>query len=60
FSSIEDGVPHEIIIDFSAKKGIDLIVMGSYGKSGIKKFLLGSVTEKVVGLSEVPVLVVKS
>ena len=60
FSSIEDGVPHEIIIDFSAKKSIDLIVMGSYGKSGIKKFLLGSVTEKVVGLSEVPVLVVKS
>jgi nucleotide-binding universal stress UspA family protein len=34
--------------------------MGSYGKSAIKKFLLGSVTEKVVGLSEVPVLVVKS
>jgi nucleotide-binding universal stress UspA family protein len=60
FSSIEDGVPHEIIIDFSAKKGIDLVVMGSYGKSGIKKFLLGSVTEKVVGLSEVLVLVVKS
>jgi len=60
FSSIEDGVPHEKIIEFSAKKGIDLIVMGSYGKSGIKKFLLGSVTEKVVGLSEVPVLVVKS
>ncbi len=60
FSSTEDGVPHEIIIDFSAKKGIDLIVMGSYGKTGIKKFLLGSVTGKVVGLSEVPVLVVKS
>jgi nucleotide-binding universal stress UspA family protein len=32
FSSIEDGVPHEIIIDFSAKKGIDLIIMGCYGK----------------------------
>jgi len=59
-ANIEKGVAHEVILDYSAKKAINLIVMGSYGKSGVEKILLGSVAEKVVGLSEVPVLVVKN
>ena len=37
----------------------DLIVMGSHGSSGIKEFLVGSNTEKVVRYSEIPVLVIK-
>jgi nucleotide-binding universal stress UspA family protein len=47
------------ILDFNKKNKIDLIVMGSHGTSGIEELLLGSNTEKVVRLSEIPVLVIK-
>ena len=43
-----------------AKKGrYDLVVMGSHGRGGLKGVLLGSVAQKVIHLSEVPVLVVR-
>lgn len=47
------------IIDESKKHGIDLIVMGSKGTSGLEEMLVGSNTEKVVRNSDVPVLVIK-
>ncbi|SDG65054.1 Nucleotide-binding universal stress protein, UspA family [Flavobacterium omnivorum] len=47
------------ILAFNKKNKIDLIVMGSHGTSGIEELLLGSNTEKVVRLSEIPVLVIK-
>lgn len=47
------------ILSFNEKNKIDLIVMGSHGTSGIEEILIGSNTEKVVRLSEVPVLVIK-
>ncbi len=50
---------HDGILTFSKKNNIDLIVMGSHGVSGIEEILVGSNTEKVVRLSEIPVLVVK-
>lgn len=49
----------EGILSFSKKNKIDLIVMGSHGVSGIEEVLIGSNTEKVVRLSEAPVLVIK-
>ncbi|WP_414000056.1 universal stress protein [Flavobacterium sp. W1B] len=49
----------EGILSFSKKNDIDLIVMGSHGVSGIEEILIGSNTEKIVRLSEVPVLVIK-
>lgn len=57
-SILLEGDPGEEIISFAEKNDIDLIVMGSLGKSGIEKFLLGSVTEKVVRNSKKQVLVV--
>ncbi|NUN59608.1 MAG: universal stress protein [Burkholderiaceae bacterium] len=39
--------------------GADLIVMGSHGRRGIEKLVLGSVTQRVLGLVHVPVLVVR-
>lgn len=48
------------ILSFNKKNNIDLIVMGSHGTSGIEEMLIGSNTEKVVRLSEVPVLVIKN
>ena len=38
---------------------IDLLVMGSHGRRGIEKLVLGSVTQRVLGLVRVPVLVVR-
>ncbi|MGL2994414.1 universal stress protein [Flavobacterium sp. TSSA_36] len=47
------------IITFTKKNNIDLIVMGSNGSSGTQEIFVGSNTEKVVRLSEIPVLVIK-
>ncbi|MDD3043281.1 MAG: universal stress protein [Methanosarcinaceae archaeon] len=53
------GHPAEELIDFAKKERIDLIVLGSHGKSGIERFLLGSVSEKVIRNSKVSVLLVR-
>jgi nucleotide-binding universal stress UspA family protein len=58
-SIILEGSPAVEIIDFAEKNDIDLIVMGSHGKSAIKRFLIGSVAEKVVKHSKIEVLVVR-
>ena len=49
----------EGVIEESKEKDVDLIVMGSNGTSGLKEMLVGSNTEKVVRLSNIPVLVIK-
>ena len=54
-----EGHPAEEIIKYSEKNAINLIVMGTLGKSGHDRFLLGSVAEKVVRTSKIPVLVVR-
>ena len=46
--------------DFAENNNADLIVMGTLGKTGLDRFLMGSVAEKVVRGSKVPVLVVRS
>jgi nucleotide-binding universal stress UspA family protein len=55
-----EGHPSTEIINFAENNDIDLIVMGTLGKTGLDRFLLGSVAEKVVRNSKVPVLVVRS
>ena len=54
-----EGHPADEIIRYSEKNLISLIVMGTLGKSGLDRFLLGSVAEKVVRNSKIPVLVVR-
>ena len=54
-----EGHPADEITKFAEKNSIDLIVMGTLGKSGLDRFLLGSVAEKVVRTSKIPVLVVR-
>lgn len=49
----------DAIIQFASEAGVDLIVMGTKGRTGIKRFLLGSVTESVVHHAHCPVLVVR-
>ncbi|WP_331232493.1 universal stress protein [Natronorarus salvus] len=52
------GRPHRVIADYAEEKGIDLVVMGSHGRSGVRRALLGSVTERTLRSTHVPVLVV--
>ena len=52
------GAPHQFIVQEAKDKGIDLIVMGTHGRSGIKRVLLGSVAQNVIGHAPCPVLVV--
>jgi nucleotide-binding universal stress UspA family protein len=56
---IDGHVVHEGIVDTANAIAADLIVMGSHGRTGIEKLLLGSVTQRVLQESRVPVLVVK-
>jgi nucleotide-binding universal stress UspA family protein len=49
----------DAIIQFASEADVDLIVMGTKGRTGIKRFLLGSVTESVVHHAHCPVLVVR-
>jgi len=55
---VRAGQPHSVIADYAADNSIDLIVMGSHGRSGVRRALLGSVTERVLRSTHVPVLVV--
>ncbi|MEF8776129.1 MAG: universal stress protein [Haloarculaceae archaeon] len=56
--SVAEGVPHTAILQYTDQHDIDLIVMGTHGRTGLGRYMLGSVTEKVVRLSDVPVLTV--
>ena len=55
-----EGESYEVITDLAKKKKSDVIIMGSHGRTGLKRLLMGSVTEKVIGYSPCPVLVVKA
>jgi nucleotide-binding universal stress UspA family protein len=50
--------PHTAIIKEAKKRGVDLIIVGSHGKTGLKKLFLGSVAQKVIGYARCPVMVV--
>ncbi len=58
-SIILKGNPANEIVDFAEKNDIDLIVMGTLGRTGIQRFLLGSVAENVVRHSKKSVLIVR-
>jgi nucleotide-binding universal stress UspA family protein len=55
-----EGHPSSEILDFTKNNDIDLIVMGTLGKTGLDRLLMGSVAENVIRNSKVPVLVVRS
>ena len=59
-SVILEGDPADEIIKFADKNDIDLVTMGTRGLSGIKRFMVGSVADKVVRHSDKEVLIVPS
>jgi nucleotide-binding universal stress UspA family protein len=56
---IRKGVPHEVIVNTAAQEDVGLIVIGSHGRTGLTKLLMGSVTERVIGHARNAVLVWK-
>jgi nucleotide-binding universal stress UspA family protein len=53
------GVPYQEIIHVASQKNVDLIVMGTHGRTGLDHVLFGSTAEKVVRKSPLPVLTVR-
>jgi nucleotide-binding universal stress UspA family protein len=58
-TQVQDAQPYEAIIATATDRGCDLIVMASHGRSGLSAMVLGSVTNKVLTHTKVPVLVVQ-
>lgn len=57
-TAIEKGSPSEEIVEYARRENCDTIVMGTHGRAGINRLLLGSVAERVVRASPVPVVTV--
>ena len=57
--ALVDGNPSREIVRYAEDEDCDLVVMGTHGRGGIDRLLLGSVAEKVVRSSSVPVLTVR-
>ncbi|MGI5991087.1 MAG: universal stress protein [Methanosarcina sp.] len=55
-----EGYPSEEIINFAENNNMDLIIMGTLGKTGLERFLVGSVAENVIRNSKVPVMVIRN
>ena len=53
-----EGIPYREVVRMSGELEADLVVMGTHGRTGIKHLLLGSVAERVVRSSKVPVITV--
>lgn len=58
-TAIVQGVPFQLIVDMAGSQDVDLIVMGTHGRTGLTHVLMGSVAERVVRLSPCPVLVTR-
>lgn len=56
---VRDGEVYKVIIDVAKEYPTDMIVMGSLGRTGIKRLLMGSTAERVLGHASFPVLIVK-
>ena len=57
--TVVEGEPASEILKFADKTGVDLIAMGSHGRTGVLGFFLGSVSRKVLDQAKCPVLIVR-
>lgn len=57
-AEVKIGVPSEVINAFAQEKNIDLIVMATQGRTGLSRFMVGSVAEKTIRQSIKPMLII--
>ncbi|QLD84860.1 universal stress protein [Natronomonas halophila] len=58
-TALGEGPPSKEIVNYADEEGCDLIVMGTHGRGGLNRLLLGSVAERVVRSSPIPVMTVR-
>lgn len=58
-TTLLEGSPSQKIVEYAEEEDCDIIVMGTHGRSGVDRLLLGSVAERVVRTSSVPVLTIR-
>lgn len=59
-TSVVEGFPARDVLHYAEESGVDLIAMGSHGRTGVSRFLLGSTTERAIRHADVPVLAVNT
>ncbi|OHE57818.1 MAG: hypothetical protein A2Z47_01480 [Thermodesulfovibrio sp. RBG_19FT_COMBO_42_12] len=59
-SIVREGDAYKVIVNIAKKQGANAIMMGSHGRTGLRRLLMGSVTERVIGHAPCPVLIVKA
>lgn len=58
-STVVHGVPYEEILKYAADKKIDLLIIGTHGRKGLDRVLLGSTAERIVRSAQCPVLTIR-
>lgn len=58
--AVREGDAADEIDDYAEKEGMDMIVISTHGRTGLERMFLGSVTEKVIRHTEVPVLCLRA
>jgi nucleotide-binding universal stress UspA family protein len=59
-TALASGSPADQVVEYAAKNAIDLIAMSSHGRTGIGRWVFGSVTDKILHAGDAPVLVVRA
>ncbi|SFS87823.1 universal stress protein [Halostagnicola kamekurae] len=57
--AVKVGDPDKVILDYADEHNVDMIIMSTHGRSGVGRFLMGSITEQVIRGGEIPVLAIQ-
>lgn len=55
-----EGAPEEVVMQVAEAEGVDRIVVGTHGRTGLQRFFLGSVAQRIARAAVVPVMIVKA
>jgi nucleotide-binding universal stress UspA family protein len=58
FTAIREGTVHEVIRDYAKEHDVDLVIVGTHGRTGVSKLMYGSVTERVIKTVHTPIIVI--
>jgi len=59
-TEVHEGIPAKDLLQYANGNGVDLIAMGTHGRTGLSRYLLGSTTERIIRHAEMPVLAVNA
>lgn len=55
---VEEGIPYEVILKVANEWDADIIVLGTHGRTGFSHLIMGSVAEKIIRHSEIPIFII--